>query len=143
MLKLILTSFCLALFSQVSFSVISFFWRCYFVFSICKFSLGVFSFYRLALFGIYTYTVKLSVTTIVCVCDISIDSKTISCAFVLLLIMTPTITGKIFTIYHWRNVGSKLFSKCKLYQKGLECSCHLFWSKLTRIVHSVSLENTK
>ena len=58
MFKQILTSYRLALFSQDSFSVIKFFCRCYFVFSICVFSLGVFSFYRLGLFGIYTYTVK-------------------------------------------------------------------------------------
>ena len=98
MFKLILTSFRLALFSQVSFIVTSFFCRCYFVFSICVFSLCVFSFYRLALFGIYTYTVKISVITIVCVCDLSIDSKTVLCAIGLILIMTPTITGK--NIYH-------------------------------------------
>ena len=109
MFKLILTSFSLALFSQVSLSVISFFCRCYFVFSTCVFSLGVFSFDRLALFGIYTYTVKISVTTIVCVCDLLIHSKTIFCAIILILIMTPTITGKLFTIYHWRNVGFKFF----------------------------------
>ena len=124
------------LFSKVSFSNISFFAGV-----ISSFQLGVFSFYRLTLFG--TYTIKISVATIVCVYDLSIDSKTIFCAIVLILILTATLTSKIFTIYHRRNVGFKLFSKCKLYQKELECSCHLFRSKLTRIVHIVSLENTK
>ena len=42
MFKLILTSFRLALFSQVSLSVISFFGRCYFVFQLASFHLASF-----------------------------------------------------------------------------------------------------
>ena len=117
MFKLILTSFRLALFSQVSFSVISFCTGVISSFQRASFHLASFRFIALHyLVYIYIYR-KISVTTIVCVCDLSIDSKTIFCAIVLILIMTPTIKGKKISIYHWRNVGFKFFIKCISYTK--------------------------
>ena len=93
MFKLIMTSFRLALLSQFSFSIISFFLQVLFRF----FKLRLFTWRLFVLLpGIiwYLYIYRKNVTTIVCVCYLSIDSKTIFCAIVLILIITTTIIGK-------------------------------------------------
>ena len=98
MFKLILTSFRLALFSQDSFSVIYFFLQVLFrLFNLRLFTWRLFVLSPGIIWYLYIYRKK-SVTTVVCVCDLSIDSKTIFCAIVLMLIITPTIMGK--NIYH-------------------------------------------
>ena len=95
--KLILTSFRLALFSQDSFSVIYYLQVLFRLFNLRLFTWRLFVLSPGIIWNLYIYRKK-SATTIVCVCDLSIDSKTIFCAIVLMLIITPTITGK--NIYH-------------------------------------------